>query len=186
MQPLINIPYMVEAVSSPENTILTLEEIKTYLRIEHSEEDELLLNLAHSVIGSCEKYLGKSLTQRQYRAKYRTKYPTFRLLYAPIQQVDMVQLWCTADLGETLVEGKDYTLSTDYTELHCQKALSDQWIMDVTYTTGVRGKAILQVPDELRQGMLMHLAVSYENREGYFKIPEASLALYYPYRRVRL
>lgn len=176
-----NIPYFLENCDVSQNLLLPVADIKEYLKIEHDTEDELLNRLAQTVISSCEKYLGKSLSNHQYLAKYHCLHRNFQLLYLPIQQIDEVIL---TERESTRLDTNNYCLSSDQSYLTCLYPTNPEMVLSIRYTSGL--STSVNLADDLKQGLLMHLATIYENREGYVNIPKAALSLYRPYKNIRL
>lgn len=89
---LLNLPFAVSLETSDIDTALTLTTIKTFLKIDHTDDDQLLLDLRQGAVDSCEKYLGQSILVKTYVAKYSCEHPYFKLLYGPVATILTVKL----------------------------------------------------------------------------------------------
>src|SRR5690606_26118703 len=100
----------------------------------------------------------------------------------PVQMVDAVTV-INRHGDASLVEPGLYHLAPGADELHFESTGMGHAV-EIAYTAGY-GDAE-DVPASIRQGMLVHLAVVYEDRLGASELPSASVTLYKPHRAVRL
>ena len=197
-----------EVVTSATGEPVSLDEIKDQLRIERGEtaEDDLLNGLISAARDRAETYTGRRLLTQTWKAYYQ-KWSTgeyFELPYPPLQAIqssgliyknstgNSTTVWSSGDSQwevDTVSEpgrlhlkyGEDWPTET----LWNVNPISIQYICG--YGTTDRGYSS-QVPEPIKLGMKMLIGHWYENRENTIvgktveEIPEATKALWYPYR----
>lgn len=205
---MLNLPFALCLTDSNLAELLDLETIKNYLKLEYDEDDNLLNDLRQAATAACEKYLGKSITAKTYMAQYYCQHPYCKLLYGPVTGVKAV--YQHQQLQKTLLPPQAYYLYDDNSLLRLDEPLAPTTVLSVEYCTASSLCAEMEVPvmaepepamqasadsamtvktvlaADICQGLLMHIASMYEQRDGSVLIPNASVALYYPYRKIRL
>ena len=192
---------------------LTLSEAKTHLRVDASTEDALITTLLTVARQRCEEYTGRSLITQTWRlwldaagfnglwfdgqreAPISALTPdTLALSKGPVQSVSAITSFSEADIG-TVFASSNYFVDSDSVPARIQLRSGASWpspgrsinFLRIDYVCGY-GASGSAVPAALRQGMLQHLAALYEGRGEVVMtgMPAACLALYEPFRQVRL
>jgi uncharacterized phiE125 gp8 family phage protein len=144
---------------------VTLDEVKTYLRVDTHQENPLLEQLIKSARRMIEDYTGRALITQVHRVISSLDVQgCLTLPMAPFQEL--------ADLPE-LIEGKRVEKICNYrldktrpqARVFINHRLADEINVQIDYRCGYGDKAD-SVPDPLRQGILLLVADLYENRPG--------------------
>lgn len=171
-------------VSSDE--LVSLEELKEHMRIEHEDEDSLLKGLLRSAYDWVEQFTCRSLLTTQWCF---TSLPLKKgseinvcLPFPNLIGVESVHHVFTEDHKEFVkrfvVEGKN---GLSYVCL-----LSKGMPVEIIYKSGF-GARSEEVPDTIRQAIKVLAAYWYENREGSFcGIPDTVRTFLHPYQVRRL
>ena len=182
---MTNYPYIrgVARVSAPAAEPLTLAEVKAWLRIEHDDEDDLLATLIAAAREQAECRTGRSLITQSWEVTYADVAPQeIPLPHGPVQSISWLKT-VAASGDETDIASDAYAIAADGRQLLCEIGLAAHRIL-VRYVAGF-GDAAEDVPADLRQAMLQHIALMYGERETVLP-PVASVTTYAQYRGVRL
>jgi uncharacterized phiE125 gp8 family phage protein len=162
---------------------LSLSETKTFLRVDTSDDDDTITRIIKTATGQCELYIGKSLITKKYKLSLYGKAENFILLpYGPVQSIDSVKK-VDEEANEEVVSSDNYHLDAESNKIILGGNLYGYKI-EVIYISGY-GVAS-DVPDDIKQGLLMHIAKMYDDRNGYSSIPQASIYIYNRYRSVKI
>lgn len=199
----------IELVSPPAQRVLTLDEVKAHLRVQHNAEDELIASLmlaAEQYLDGRNGILGRALVEQQYRLylngwpsdvhKWRSgfqKNNLCKLPFPPLRSVDEIRYIDEAG-DEQLLDPAVYSVAHfNYIGV---VALSggQQWpatgIDDspvrILFTAGY-GPSGTDVPRPIRQAMLLMIGHWYQNRSSVdpcdmSEVPLSSQALLQPYQ----
>ncbi|MGB1540581.1 MAG: head-tail connector protein, partial [Rickettsiales bacterium] len=169
--------------TAPASEPLTLAEAKLYLRVDGSAEDSLITDMITAVREAAEEYLRKSLITQSWVLTYEDYAPAVAMLpRGPVQSISSVKVIDRSG-AETAVSNTVYHLGVGKASVHFD-TVQLGYLVEIIYSTGY-GDADA-VPEAIRQGMLTHLAALYDNRIDGMSLPAASIALYKPYREVRI
>lgn len=176
-------PRFLKRVSNPALEPLSLTDVKLFLRIDDSSEDSLINNLIVTAREAAEEYLKRSLINQSWKLIFDEYSPYHVFLpRGPVQSVTSVKT-IARDLSEVTVNPETYFLRADkdYLEFDiCQIAHQ----IEILYNTGY-GAGASDVPSPIKQGMLNHIALLYDDRGG-AEIPAKARALYSPFRVITL
>lgn len=162
--------YKMTTVSAPAVEPVNLDEVKSFLRITHNQEDSVLNGYIKAARMFCENYTGKSFINRSLLARYERLENPERIVLprGPIVSVENVKTYGT---DETVTDLSDDAYALDVvagslkiassSSLICQKG--GHKILDVTYTAGY-GETADDVPEPIRQAILMKATQMYEGR----------------------
>jgi len=173
--------------------IVTLEEVKGHLRVEHSDEDAYITSLIKVATEYSENFTGRIIKQKNVEVIF-DKFPS-KVLRLPVTPIFAVNKIYYTNLNEEMIyiDSSDYIiiLETD-PQLIVHK---DRWPRDVIDIPGkvkIEVKAGYEtVPQSIKQAVLLLCGHFYENREavnkkGEFKeLPFSVSALLYPYKVFR-
>ena len=175
--------YALSRASAPATEPLTLDEVKLYLRVDHTDEDSLLSDLITTVREAAEHYLRRSLITQSWQLSYNHYVPSpLSLPMGPVQTIETVKT-ITRDDVETILANGGYYLAAANEQLVFD-TVPDAHVVEIRYITGY-GDAASDIPKPIHAGMLSHLAALYANRT-LSQIPADVQGLYNPYRVVAL
>ena len=172
--PLLNIK------TKSEKSVLNLDEVKNYLKIDFSEDDELLSNFIDTAQCQCETFINKSLTERVLVYSLYNYRDTILLPYSPINLIESV---IGIGLDGSQEEVENYTLDS-VGDILIFNGLKKYYRLDIEYSAGY--KTSESIPVDLKQAMLMHIARMYEDRTGYSQLPINSMNIYRKYKQIKI
>ncbi|MEK6542299.1 MAG: hypothetical protein AABZ45_09300 [Pseudomonadota bacterium] len=166
----------------------TIAEARAFLRMGAGVDDAVLAGLLRSATAQCEQFTGLALVAREVKETQVITGAWQRLALFPVSAITSAE--------GVPAEGAAFALGiSDYAiDLDCNGA---GWVkvaqqgaagrVRVTYRAGIAGSAG-EVPDSLRQGIIMTAAYLHRARDGDGDgaIPAAVRALWQPFRRMRL
>lgn len=180
-------------LSGPAVEPLTLDEVKLHLRIDGTEEDSLLSACITAARRSCEGYLRRALITQRWQY-YLDAWPgaVVRLPRPPLLAVTAIRIHDAAGMAVTM-DPSDYEVDPASTPGRIA-ARGGGWPqpgrrmggIEITFDAGY-GPSWNDVPQDIRQGLLMTVAVLYEGRgsaDG--DLPRPVAALWSPYRLLAL
>lgn len=180
-------------LSGPAVEPLTLDAVKLHLRIDGSEEDSLLAACITAARLTCESYLRRALVTQSWQY-YMDAWPgpVVRLPRPPLLAVTAIRVY--DGLGAaTLLDPEHYEVDLASAPGRISPR-SGGWPqpgrrmggIEITFDAGY-GPSWNAVPQDIRQGLLMAVAVFYEGRgaaDG--DLPRPIAALWAPYRILSL
>lgn len=174
----------LKLVTAPASEPITLANAKLFLRIEHSADDEVVTRTITAARQAAEQYLKTALLSQTW--DYVVANPcgrTVTLPYGPAQSITSITL--TNEAGtSTVMNVANYRLSVDGFAVHFTDAQSIEKLT-VRFVAGI-ATVIADIPITIIQGMLHHIAVMMETRDGAAPMPMQAVACYQPYRRISL
>jgi uncharacterized phiE125 gp8 family phage protein len=179
-----------KVTTAPVNEPWTLAEVKSYLKIDDSNEDSMLNTLIKGARMVAESYLNQGLITQTVTEKLdRLGNPTIYLSVSPVLAVSSFQ-YANSENTTATFAATDYVVDTFSKPARLNLGYGKTWptlygnINDVTitYTVGY-GTESSAVPFQIRQAILLMVADTYENRQDYVKrLPTASQYLLDQYR----
>jgi len=172
-------------VTAPASEPLTLAEAKLYLRIDHTHEDTLLTDLIVAVRMIAENWLRRSLLAQSWKLAYDGGVPEcVGLPMGPVSAITGVII-VNRDSTTQALDSSTYWLNAAQNAI-VFNSMTIGFRIEITYSTGY-GTAS-DIPRPIKQGLLAHLAAMYDSRgeTGEVALPEQAVALYMPFREVRL
>ncbi len=171
-------------MTPPASEPISLASAKLFLRIEHAAEDETITRAITAARQAAEQYLRQPLLPQTWEYTVANPCPErVDLPFAPAQSITSITLTNEAGVSST-ANVANYRLSVDGRQVLLNPAVSIER-MTIRYVAGTATTAS-EVPAMLLQGMLHHIAVMMEQRDGTAPLPAQALACYQPYRRVTL
>lgn len=162
-------------IDAPAVTPISLADVKAHLRIEHSDDDTLLVRL----IGAATAYtdvtgaLGHAMILQKWGQWVASAPPaSVKLILGPVTQVSAVKYYDTdGELQTDTLSNYDVT-GTSFESYVTPKA-GFNWPVTQTRADAIRieytigyGEAASDVPETLRHAILMLIGHWYENREN--------------------
>lgn len=175
--------YGLARTLAPAFEPVTLAEVKRYVRITHVDEDALLSDLIASAREQAEQYLNITLPRQSYTLALADHDACeIRLPRSPVVSVESVTLFAR-DGSATAVSASGYYMHVDARVLVFDTAPSASRI-EIAYTAGHATPSA--IPKPIKLGLLAHIAALYEGRGEGDAMPRETLALYAPFREVRV
>lgn len=169
-------------IAAPAAEPVTLAETKSFLRIDHAAEDALLGDLIKAARAVAEEHLRRSLVTQSWRLSLEganaCRVPLPR---GPVQSIAQAS-FVSPNGDQTILTGDAYQLCKGPDAIKFLRGAGGARI-EIEYVAGYGAAGA--VPPAVKQGMLMHIAALYEQREG-APMPDGVIALYAPFREVRL
>lgn len=197
----------------PECEPISLIEAKTYLRIDHREEDEMICHLIRTARQAVESYTGRSLIRQAWRFTFNAGFGGARSDEAylcrhksrgehgiELPRSPFIELAEPPSLvsNRGVYTVKDYRLDTSGRVAHLHfspvviNSIDSRGIIQVDFWAGY-GKTPLEVPEAFRHAILMLVAQLYGNQcsvndNGFTALPftEGVIQLIKPYKVFRL
>lgn len=161
-------------VAAPVNTPITLAELKLHCNVTFSEDDTLLAIYLNSATALCEQILQRKCITQTWKM-FLDYWPSqIKVLFGDLQSVTHVKYTDTDDTQETFSSDYYYV---DTSSVPGRIVLKDQqtWPTDtlnavnpieIQFVTGY-GDASTDVPDDIRNAILLTASHFYENRENF-------------------
>ncbi len=174
-------PRKAERITAPASEPVTLAELKSYLYIDHSDDDDLLNRMLQAAREAAEQFTRRSFITQTWKLTYDDNVPFhLDLPNGPVQSITSV-----------VAEAEDTSTVTVNTQAY--KLLSNDVLrvegyvsahkVHITYVTGY-GDDAADVPAPIRQGIAQHVAVMLEGRQVLSELPGSAISLYAPYKKL--
>lgn len=174
----------LQLITPPASEPLSLAEVKTFLRIEHTADDALITRAIAAAREAAEQYLRCALLPQTWDYAVANPYRCeVRLPFGPAQSVTSITVTDSEGNVSTL-DSDVYSLSVDGSMVLFVTTPSAEKLV-VRYSASIAADAAT-LPALIKQGMLHHIATMLEQREGVVPMPMQSIACYMPYRKVAL
>ncbi len=174
-------PHLTQTLA-PSTEPLSLAETKLYLKIDEQDEDITLLQMIRAARLAAEKFMRRSLITQRWKMGFDDFAPArVQLMRGPVQSIMAVTL-TTRDGTSQALSGSAYTLSAGNAALRFDISPVAHMV-EVEYVAGYGDAS--QVPYDIQQGLLAHVAYMFEHR-GQTNLPPDTLMQYDPYRVIYL
>lgn len=178
---------MTVTLESGAPLAVSLDVLKSYLRISRDDEDVLLESLIRAATDAAERFTGQVLAARGVTEDIAASVAWKRLSIGPVRSIGAVAA-LAADGGTSVLGPDGYVTDID--------GNGDGWLrvmqtsgakrVRVTYQAGMAGDAA-GLPEGIRHGIVRLAGEYHASREGLEAKPPASVAaLWRPWRRMRL
>ncbi|MCE2992090.1 MAG: head-tail connector protein [Candidatus Jidaibacter sp.] len=177
----MSLAYTLNRLKKPARLPLTIEEVKSYLKIDFSEDDELLLTMIAAVTQRFESYTSRALIAQTCQVVYKhLARISVTLPIRPVMKITGIQL---VDLDGTSNEFslKDVELDAAISELYFHTFASAH-LIKIQYMAGY-GYSPEYVPADIKAALLNHIGYMYEARSVTASYP---LAFYDEFKLMRL
>ena len=174
----------VKLVTLPATEPVTLEQAKAFLRIDHVADDDAIARAIVAARKFAETYLRLILLPQTWEyARANPCETKLRLPIGPAQSVESIG--CTNELGtSSVMDPANYRLSVDgFSVLFANTPQTE--VLTIRFVAGEFATATT-VPVLITQGILHHVSVMIEQRDGAAALPVQSITCYQPYRRISL
>lgn len=162
-----NFPYEITAeVDAPA---VSLVNVKLHLRIDRADEDAFLTSLINTAPLFFEGYTKKALITKTYKT-YRTIWDIFQLRRCPLQSISSIKYNDTDGVLQTLESGDYYIVKDNFFGKVCfdedfefPSLRNRPQQIEIIFKAGF-GDADTNIPKDIQQGLLEHIAFMYKNR----------------------
>lgn len=177
----------IETLIAPQEEPLTLEDVKLFLRVDHTDEDALITSMIQAARQQAERFMRISLVTQTLRLtlKGASAHADIALSRGPVQAISAVRVRHDND-EVTVLDSSQYQLSADRRSLSLL-TVSPAGTMEIDYVVGY-GDAV-NVPESIKQGMRLHIAQIYDMRGGEQNatgMPLSVAGFYSMFREIRL
>lgn len=163
----------LKLITPPVVAPVTLAEAKLQCRIDGDEEDTLLAAYIDAATQAAEHELGRKLITQTWEAVYDAFNGGAMELNAPRVQSIVSITYIAADTTTATLASSAYVLDADQPPGWVHPAAGTAWPATADAANAVRirftcgyGPAPADVPANVRQWILMHIATAYRNREA--------------------
>jgi uncharacterized phiE125 gp8 family phage protein len=178
-----NIPN-IKQVTAPAAEPVSVDELKSFLRIDSNFEDELLQKIISSARVLVEEYTKRSLVNQAWKISFDDFAPrNVRLIRGPVASITSVNV-IAENNSVSLVDESNYQLSVSKEYLIFEKFIAGKQI-EINYATGY-GADGANVPEPLKLAILTLCSKIYERKPEAFQIDETLKNLINPYRTYEL
>tara|TARA_R100000773_G_C4159297_1_gene77853 strand:+ start:77 stop:595 length:519 start_codon:yes stop_codon:yes gene_type:complete len=139
-------------ISTTGSEIVSVSDAKSFIRIDTSDDDTLLLNMIKQARIWCENYIGKDIVAKSRQYYKEIANGRFEIPFAPIASITSVTVENEAVTYET------YGLYDDIIEIN---TLGNHKDIIVSYTTSGQDDPLLQ------QAILQFVSTLYDNRADF-------------------
>ncbi|RYE05671.1 MAG: phage gp6-like head-tail connector protein [Rickettsiaceae bacterium] len=161
--------------------IWSIEQVKNYLRVSHSYDDDLIKNLIAAAISTAESFTGFCLIAREITFISNLNKMKFELEYSPIKKLVSIHTQRNSDLFE--LNDNQYYVDLKRSLFYLKEPLYQQELM-LKYIAGFKAS---EIPASVKQGILLHTCEMYD-REGESNsvLSNENKNLYLPYKKIRI
>ncbi len=171
-------------LSRQKQNIITLAEAKRYLRIDadDNEDDSIISSMAATAVLMAENYLGSCLHLQKIEQILVNFYGrVIDLKRKPVIEIEDIFIWNHGNVRKS-IDRSLYSLNEhgDIIELSVPFISNG---LSIVYKAGYENHEL--IPEPIKLGILNHIASLYDDRH-LSVLPQVSISLYAPYRRITL
>lgn len=182
--------------AAPADTPVSLDEAKAHLRVDHTDDDDVINGLIAAAVDYLDGWtgiLGRALVKQSWRQEF-AGFGCLRLQVGPVSGVEVITYFDSRNQTQTLPDTA-YVMRTDargsYVDLPPQGIWPSAYVrpdaVSVTYEAGSATAA--EVPAAIKAAIMLMVASWYRNREATSdgaatELPIGVAALLAPYRRI--
>lgn len=166
---------------------VTLEELKTFIRIDDDTEDNLLSLILSASRKACENYTLTSFITQKWECWMDFDFVDTILMYAPLQSVEEIKIYDTDNVSSIInasnywldIEGKRVIMKSTYTF----PTIREYSGIVISYTAGY--EKACDVPEPIKQAIIITAGSLYDCKSaGNAQIPALAKNLLAPYKDV--
>lgn len=170
---------MLEVVTKPDISVVSLQQVKAHLRLDHAEDDDYLIHL----IAVATEWVEDLIESPLLTTTFISHHPGATKIKLPRSYIQEVVSVTGIDRNNKRIDLK-YTLEGGENLTIC--LLQTPHEVEIKFKAGF-GVRPIDVPAQLRQAVINHVACSYECRTDLSKDHYLNLLRQvHPYRRIRL
>jgi uncharacterized phiE125 gp8 family phage protein len=175
-----------EILVNPVIEPVSLAETKTWLRVDHAEEDDLITGLITTARKHAETLTSRAMITQTILETCRVSVPVtvLELALRPLQTVEFLG-WLEPGGAVHELNPTEFEVDANRHRIVLGAGTSHTWFQ-VRYIAGY-GSAGADVPASLKTAILVHIAWMYGHREeGIFSLPHGAQTLLAPFVRIKL
>lgn len=160
--------YTITQIAEPAIEPVSVSELKSFLRITHEGDDALLTDMIKAARMFCENYTGKVFISRTFKIVFDrlNNNRIIPLAKGPLVSVSNVKTF-DVDGNDVPISSDNYIIDTNRIVMNDGANLRlparDTRILEVNFTAGY-GNAAADVPESIKQAILMKATYMYEQR----------------------
>lgn len=158
----------------PTSEALSLKEVKDFLNVTNTAQDQIIVSLIYAATELVEKYLNRALITQTYSYSI-DRYPPcdkLKLMYGPVQSITSITSTLTDASTEVFSSDNYYlanadtdpAISLNYNAIWPSYVLQPTQGVTIVYVTGY-GDTADDVPQGIKSSMMALIANLFENRE---------------------
>jgi len=156
---------------APSGDVVSLSDAKAHLRVDHSDDDDLISSLASAAAGAVEEMAGRPLLTQTWKLTLAEGSGRIRLPKTPVQSVTEIAYYDRDNASQTATLS-DFHVISDNDMGFIEPKQSASWpetysrpdALSITWTAGYGAAA--DVPADLVHAIKMMLGHLYEHREA--------------------
>ena len=164
---------------APASEPVTTAEAKSHLRVDISDDDTLIAGLVTAARQYAELYTGQSFIERTYRADLPDFFDDMCLPFGPVTAISSVKYYDTSSPNALQTwAASNYTLQRDRVRRNNGVSFPSVGVqydnVQITYTAGWLDQSsprAANIPDTVKQAILLMVGDLYENREANILYP---------------
>ena len=169
--------------TAPADYPLELEEVKTHLRVDGTDEDDYIQSLIIAATQHCEDFQNRAYVTQTWE-QWLDSWPEFFSLKAPLVSVTSIDYYNTSDVKSTLAATEYYVdTKSEPGEVHLNygkswpsTTLRSKNGICVTFVAGYGYSE--NIPQTIKQALLLIIGHWFENRQANAEdIPQAAKSL---------
>jgi len=174
--------YSIELYQAPESEPITLDEVKTFLRIDGDSENDSISIMISAARMAAEKYMRNSIISQKWKLSFdEITNCKVSLPYGPVTAIDSVNLISTS--GEsTEFSDTNYYLTAGNRSIYFSQIPNGRRV-EIIFSTGMAEDATT-VSALIKQGLLAHIAFMYERKQLDVEPGSTAKSLYNFYRNI--
>jgi uncharacterized phiE125 gp8 family phage protein len=186
---------MIDLIYTSDTFIVSLDQIKSYLRVDHAHDDELILTLVRSATRWAEHFCSKSFLRTRWKMVWNShNYHAYgklhdgllqiRLPHAPLLKLISAEYIFDnerrSDITKYTLENRNGKTFMSFNGIKSPKA-------EIVYETGY-GDLPHHVPSDIHVAIMMKVANLYNHRENDAQVPNENHieSLLMPYRSMEI
>lgn len=178
----------ITVTSQPATEPLSLSEVKSFLKIDTTDEDSYLTGLIVAVRQVVENYLHRALITQTLRLNFDYfEERKIELWRAPIQSITSVKT-TDPDNAQTTIDSSNYYLLNDYLTFNdnyvFSGSLRSNQAIEIVYIAGYG--AASDVPQAIKSAMLEQIQNVYECGCDTASLSAKAVVMLSPYRLIRI
>ncbi len=158
---------MLKRLTTPTDMAITLEEARLFLRVEYTDDDELITSMVKGATVVAQAFINQQITECQYALALSSFQKEVSLL-SPVKTIDSVKYYDTTNTLQTL-DGSNYYLmdfglpnKLIFTEGVSLDTYNRPDAIQITFTSGMT-----TVPSDIIQWVKIRVATMYQFREQF-------------------
>lgn len=158
---------MLKRLTTPTDMAITLEEARLFLRVEYTDDDELITSMVKGATVVAQAFINQQITECQY-ALALSSFQSEVSLLSPVKTIGSVKYYDTTNTLQTL-DGSNYYLmdfglpnKLIFTEGVSLDTYNRPDAIQITFTSGMT-----TVPSDIIQWVKIRVATMYQFREQF-------------------